>query len=250
MDLQLAQDDEYLGDDTWRWSVWLDVDEPTLQRVSWVEYHLHSTFATPVRRVTDRDSRFRLDARGWGVFELRANVRLDDDTTVELRHMLELAYPDESDPDVRRAPTRGLVQQTDEPARRTVRPRARKVFLSAGSADAEVADGLRSSLAERGVEVWSEVDLPSGEAWGLEIERAIAESDAVVAVTSDVRSTWVEREVGVALNQKARVIPVVVGEDAVVPSSLDSLAQIRVDDLSDVDDAAHSIMGTIETDRR
>ncbi|TMQ23817.1 MAG: hypothetical protein E6J90_09620 [Deltaproteobacteria bacterium] len=90
MALKLAQSDENVRPDWWRWSVWLEGGGDELDRVSDVTYLLHPTFPEPVRVVSDRSSAFRLDSAGWGEFMIRADVRMGDGTVRTIHHELEL----------------------------------------------------------------------------------------------------------------------------------------------------------------
>lgn len=78
MALEIAQNYEYLGNDLWKWWVWLDGDDAELDTVEAVEYHLHPTFPNPVMVVKNRHTRFRLDSGGWAPFLLNARVCLTD----------------------------------------------------------------------------------------------------------------------------------------------------------------------------
>src|SRR5262245_54551202 len=92
--LRLEQSESYVGDDTWSWAIWLEGESPELDRISYVEYTLHPTFPKPVRRVSDRSTRFRLEAQGWGAFTIYATAKYKDDSSaVRLKHDLELHYP-------------------------------------------------------------------------------------------------------------------------------------------------------------
>jgi transcription initiation factor IIF auxiliary subunit len=92
--LSLRQDQEYVGTDRWRWSVWLDGTPQELDSIDYVVYILHSTFHNPVRRVSDRSTQFRLDAMGWGTFTVHATAVHTDGNETELAHDLVLLYPD------------------------------------------------------------------------------------------------------------------------------------------------------------
>ena len=76
----------------WDWSVWLDGPAEELDEIKYVEYVLHPTFSPPTRKVSDRDTNFRLDARGWGEFNIKIRVHTDDDDedVTVLEHWLEL----------------------------------------------------------------------------------------------------------------------------------------------------------------
>ena len=94
MGLRIKQTFHYEGDDWWKWSVSLDAEEAELDEVQSVTYILHPTFQRPVREITTRANRFRLDSAGWGTFMIRARVLLKDKTEQVLDHELELLYPD------------------------------------------------------------------------------------------------------------------------------------------------------------
>jgi len=96
-DLTIQQMQRYEGDDWWTWAVWVDGPDEALDRIDFVEWTLHPTFPNPVRRVRDRDSKFRLETGGWGTFPILARVRMKEGTAereLKLRHELELSYPD------------------------------------------------------------------------------------------------------------------------------------------------------------
>jgi transcription initiation factor IIF auxiliary subunit len=94
MSLKLKQNFEYKGKDWWKWSVWVDGTEQELDQVDSVEYTLHPTFPRPVRKVSDRSSKFRLETAGWGVFTIYAKAVQRDGKETLLEHDLELQYPD------------------------------------------------------------------------------------------------------------------------------------------------------------
>ena len=237
MTLSIAQDFEYQGNNYWKWSVWLQGTDADLDEVASVEYHLHPTFPSPVRLVTNRASKFRLDSAGWGVFHLKAQVEMKDGSVMGLDHMLGLAYPADVEDQVPEQP----------PMRGGVGPGPRRsIFLSAGTADSTVASELRNSLIDRGVEVLSVEDIDPGVPWEIKIENALKKADAIVTITSDIPSTWVEREVHAATRQGTRVIPVVVGDNPVVPEGLQSVEQIKVMDASALGDVAASIIDALD----
>jgi hypothetical protein len=237
MGVKIAQDYEYVGGNQWKWWVWLEGEEAELDQVASVEYHLHPTFPQPVREVKDRDSKFRLDASGWGVFRLKARVRLRDGSEIGLGHLLELEYPPDTD---------GTAAAFEAPTRSGESTTRRSVFLSAGSADSAMASELKMQLLDKGVDVWSADDIEPGMPWQVEIEHALENADAVVALTSDIPSRWVEREVVAATQQGTKVIPVVVGDNPVVPEELKDVQQIRVYGSEAVDAAANSIIDAME----
>lgn len=94
MPLTIQQDQEYVGHDRWRWSIWLAGTSEELDRIDHVVYILHPTFHDPVREVSDRPSNFRLNATGWGTFTIRGKAVFKDGQVQPLQHDLELHYPD------------------------------------------------------------------------------------------------------------------------------------------------------------
>src|SRR5262245_9677986 len=75
--LRLKSDAEPREADWWLWSVWLEGPDEDLERVKSIKYVLHPTFPDPVRVVTDRQSKFKLTALGWGEFSIAAEVTTD-----------------------------------------------------------------------------------------------------------------------------------------------------------------------------
>ena len=94
MALQLKQDFQYIGEDYWKWSVWVDGPVAELDQIVRVIYTLHPTFPHPVRTISDRPSQFRLETAGWGTFTIYATAVHQDGRESALMHELELRYPD------------------------------------------------------------------------------------------------------------------------------------------------------------
>jgi transcription initiation factor IIF auxiliary subunit len=94
MGLKFAQTFKYVGNDYWKWSVWLDGPVGDLDRVKKVVYTLHHTFPDPVRTVTNRKSNFRLSSSGWGTFRIFASLYDKRGRKSILTHDLYLAYPE------------------------------------------------------------------------------------------------------------------------------------------------------------
>ena len=92
--MRIAQSEEYQGDDWWKWSVWIDATDQELDKIVSVTYTLHPTFREPVKKMTDRGSKFRLSTMGWGIFTLYALVEFTDGHSRKLSHALKLHYPD------------------------------------------------------------------------------------------------------------------------------------------------------------
>jgi transcription initiation factor IIF auxiliary subunit len=94
MRLTVAQDQTYLDNDRWKWSVWIEGADQELDQIKEVTYRLHSSFRNPLRTIRDRDTKFKLKSEGWGVFQIPVKVVLHNGEVLKLQHDLELFYPD------------------------------------------------------------------------------------------------------------------------------------------------------------
>lgn len=61
-----------------------------LSQVNSVTYTLHETFPDPVRHVTDRESGFKLKSKGWGEFQVKVEIYLENREKLTEYHWLEL----------------------------------------------------------------------------------------------------------------------------------------------------------------
>lgn len=80
----------YLGNGQYHWTVYVDADAATLARIRSVQYTLDPSFPNPVQRVTTRQNKFALSAKGWGEFTIYARVQFTDGTTGSYRYRLNL----------------------------------------------------------------------------------------------------------------------------------------------------------------
>jgi len=92
--MRIEQSENYEGNDWWSWAVWIDGKAEELRTIESVTYTLHPTFANPVRKVTDRRSKFRLTGSGWGGFTIYASLDLKTGKKRKLEHELVLYYPE------------------------------------------------------------------------------------------------------------------------------------------------------------
>jgi len=92
--LEIRQWEKYEGEDWWAWGVWLEGPDEALDQVEYVEWTLHPTFPNPVRKISNRSEKFKLDTAGWGVFPIRARVHTKDGESYTLTHQLSLHYED------------------------------------------------------------------------------------------------------------------------------------------------------------
>lgn len=100
-----------------------------------------------------------------------------------------------------------------------------KVFLSHSHSDAPLAARMSTELEKNGFQVWNaERDLLPGDNWAEKVARALKESKAMVVLLTPatMESPWVKKEIEYALGSKNysnRLIPVIVGDPAKIPTS-------------------------------
>ena len=94
--MHITQSEKYVEDNWWNWSVWIEGTATELDAVISVEWRLHPSFPNPIRRITNKNTHFRLDTSGWGVFLVHASVFMKDGTVEKLQHFLQLHYPQKS----------------------------------------------------------------------------------------------------------------------------------------------------------
>lgn len=94
MALNIAQGFEYQDNDWWKWWIWIEGLDNELDQIDHVVYTLHPTFPNPVRTINDRNTKFRLETAGWGVFQIYAIIFKKNGEEIRLTHDLVLEYPD------------------------------------------------------------------------------------------------------------------------------------------------------------
>jgi hypothetical protein len=233
MSLRIKQEAVSAGDDWWRWSVWLDGPAEELKKVDHVVYTLHPTFPSPVRKIKDGSSQFRLDSAGWGEFEINVEIVPKEGRSRKLKHWLKL-----SSPETRAAAQRGAKSGG------TIAPRQPVVFLSYGVADTNVARSIMRALKGRGVEVIAASDAPAGVPFERTIEDMLGRADAAVFVISGRPSLWVARELETALKlQVPHILPVVLGESAELPRQLQSYQSVRLEEIDGLEEQIQKAAG-------
>jgi hypothetical protein len=194
MTLRIAQSAERIEGRLWDWAVWLDGPSAELDDVEEVTYTLHSSFPDPLRRVTDRDTNFRLAARGWGEFRLAARLRKKDKTEEKLRHWLRF-----TDQDLRTSYRAASLPDV-----------SRNVFLSFAVADTALAEAIHLALSGRGIQVTRSDDVSAGGSVVPAATVAIDRSDAVVVIVTRRLSPWMGREIALSREAGKPILPVLV----------------------------------------
>ncbi|HEU0076795.1 MAG TPA: pYEATS domain-containing protein [Longimicrobiaceae bacterium] len=224
MGISIAQTSSMAGKGRWRWSVWIEGPDEELDAVGAVVYTLHPTFSNPVRRTTERESRFRLDSSGWGEFKLHASVQYRDGRTESMEHWLTLVgeAPDK---------TMGTI-----PLRKRQR-----IFLSSSMADVKTANAIRSLLEQTPLVVTTNYDAsPSdyGVPWELTLLDQIQGSSGAVFLVSERPSPWLTYEVGIAKKYGKPHAVVGIGPVPAIPQDLHESMRLGIKS-SSPQDARH-----------
>jgi hypothetical protein len=119
---------------------------------------------------------------------------------------------------------------------------AMKVFVSHRHRDSAWAKSLVKQLQARGFEVWlDESELRPGDDWAEQIRQAVRESDTVVSVIGGHQpSPNVLVEMGMALAQGKRVLPIVIDAETDI-STLSDFTRLRSIRTNDAEQAAEAI---------
>jgi len=215
LQLRLKNSSAWQGKDRWKWSVWIEAKQESIEQIDRVEYVLHPTFPNPVRVVTNRASNFRLESKGWGEFMIHANVITKRGRTVRLNHWLKLSGAESVD--------EGQGQQKEKPS----------VFLAYSKADYPLAAELLRFLEARGLEVLSENQLRADEPIEYAVRSLIGRADAVLALIAKEPSTWVLNEISEAEKQQIPILPMLLGKDTLLPMSIANRQALRIENPHD-----------------
>lgn len=95
------------------------------------------------------------------------------------------------------------------------RIRKTKIFLSYRHKDSDIAERIKKALIKRGFSVWSDLDIPVGDLWNVAVGDSIKEhsykNGLFMLLTSEgEQSDFLKRELDLALQQGALVLPVII----------------------------------------
>jgi hypothetical protein len=123
-----------------------------------------------------------------------------------------------------------------------------EVFLSYAGPDRAIATQLASDLSDKGVTVWSDLDLHLGDNWQNQIATHLESATAVIVLVSrsSLDSKWITQEWSAALARSSRVIPALAGGASFgdLPKPLSS--RVGVDLNEDYEQAVHLLVSAIE----
>lgn len=104
----------------------------------------------------------------------------------------------------------------------------RSTFISYSRRDQEFALRLAKELKSAGYLVWlDQLDIPTGARWDEEVERALHESEIflVILTRASTASENVKDEIGLALNLRKRILPILL-EECAVPMRLSRIQYV------------------------
>lgn len=90
-----------------------------------------------------------------------------------------------------------------------------KIFISYSYNDKSWVTEFVSALKEAGIKTWFDAhDITPGERWDEKIQQALRESSIIVVILSEnsVESPWTFFELGAAIADNKRIIPVLIGD--------------------------------------
>lgn len=222
MSLDIKQSSTPGRGDRWNWAIWLEGPAAELDQVDFVRYHLHPTFPSPVQDISDRESQFRLDAVGWGEFQIRVEIHRGA-AIDERRHWLQLG---------------GDTVEVDAPE--APMPRGASIFISSGVADQPFADALREILEGQGAEVLTSDEPLLKKTYQSEslASGALFQAGHAVFILSDRPSSSVRRELDLAAKLEIPVTAICIGPNALSQAKVDGLNVVQIIELDEFGDPA------------
>ncbi len=231
MNLFIRQEASPSGEGRWNWAVWLDGSPDDLEEVAYVEYVLHPTFPNPVRKVTDRASKFRMQTNGWGEFNIKVRIHFAEDDDEDDEHVLVMDHWLELD---EIAPTKEVFRS---PTRPDQHPR---LYLSSAVADIEFAYTLKEALEDGGVDVLLKQDLGRQDlSMLLQTQRRSVQ--AGLLMVSDMGNPWIVRDYLVLAENKVSAMVVMIGAAYELPKEVRDLPRFHIKDISETEQVAPSI---------
>lgn len=223
--LKLVNDSKYLGNKSWSWNVWLEGTELEHGRIVSVQYFLHPTFNNPIHLVTDKTSKFKLSGKGWGEFNIKAEVLMEEQKKLTLNHWLLFA--------------------TDEKLE-VLKNIKGNVFLSHSAADGRIANNIARLLIEKGYHVTASamLDITAGVDWQEEIRINMKLADVNVVFISPGMSEYTSLEISHMLSSEkhieGKLLPVLLGS-ADIEESLINLHCLRISSMNEIENVVEAI---------
>jgi len=232
MNLEIRQEVTPHDEGWWDWAVWLEGPLNELDEVEYVEYILHPTFPNPVKKISNRATNFRLNARGWGEFNIQVRVHLENEEIIRLEHWLELDMI---------APTRSTQESFIKRPRFRTKVQHPMLYLSSAIADMKFSFALKDALEDEGLEVLLSQDLDDDEPLEMLLETKQASFEACLFVISDIRNPSIKHDYWVVKKSNISSMVVQIGEPHDFPDEMEDLPRFQIKDTSETGGVAASI---------
>lgn len=223
--LKLVNDSKYIGNNSWRWNVWLEGLAVEQGKIISVKYFLHPTFQNPIHLVTDKSSKFKLSGSGWGEFNVKAEVLTEGQITLTLNHWLQFDTKEKME---------------------TLSTSKGNVFLSHSMADGPIANRLARLLIEKGYEVTASAmgDIANGVDWQKMIKNNIKLADVNVVFISPGMSEYIGSEINLILSSekhiKSKLLPVLLGSVDMEENKSD-FQMLRISSINEIGIVAEAV---------
>jgi hypothetical protein len=216
--IDLQQSSEYVRQDWWNWSVWVEAPANVLRQIEYVNYKLHSTFKDPIRHQTNSQEKFMLKSNGWGEFTIHAEIKPKDGSAFKKSLWLTLEYPQ---PGKAMKTASSSIKKADRHA---------TVFLSAGLSELRMSNALAEALRENSIEVLKADELPPDLPWDVAISEIVKNADLMVLLLSDRPTSSTIREIYSAKDRKPPlpILPVLIRPWATLPDILTDTQPINL----------------------
>ena len=89
-ELYLENTAKYVGSGSYEWKIFIVAEDSILDQIDHVVYTLHPTYPNPIQKVRDRETEFAFKGKGWGEFNISAEVVFKNGKKIRLNHWLEL----------------------------------------------------------------------------------------------------------------------------------------------------------------
>ena len=176
----------------YKWAIWMEPGTSPLSEIASVEYLLHPTFKNRLRTVTDAETKFRLESKGWGEFLVEITVIKKSGEPLRLTHWLTL----------------GDNHTTVEEDAESPDFEGKNVYISYSKIDSRRAKMLESLLTDLGMLVTSGSHYQAGVPIEEYIENSISSADFVVNIDSSRPTAWHQSELEFAHKKSKEVISV------------------------------------------
>lgn len=178
--------------DYYKWAIWIEPNSSELSEIERVEYLLHPTFKNRLRTITDEQTKFRLESKGWGEFMIEITIFKKNGEELRLTHWLTLGEDYATvDEDADNSDLEG-----------------KKVYVSYSKIDSKMAKVVEALLTDLGMQVTTGSHYQPGVPIEKYIENSISAADLVINIDSSRPTAWHRSELEFAQKESKEVISI------------------------------------------